>query len=289
MGNPQSGLQRLLNNYTENDALIDPSQTSSIKIYFSKTIPDYVMIHKTIDFTSLGLKADILPSIKKRAEGLPIDCLPGQPEYNNKIIGAIDVSFLTGSMNLNDFVLIKRHEGKPHMSEPDVRYLLDYLIEFGAQMQQIGEYHYLLNMSNIFVTTSGLKIQNPFIYKTYISDSQRILDQFDVANQPGGFSSLTRSKIFLENKIYCDKVRHNVRQVGLVVLFSALHKHDTNLTDEQHNLDEELISANLEEFKTRFSKPLGTRIESMIKLKFDIINLPLFSQIRESAPGRLQL
>lgn len=288
MGNPQSGLSRCLKSYSENDAIMDPSQTSNVKIYYSNNNPDFVLIHKSIDFANLGLPADFLPGIIKRSEALPIDCLPGHPDYSNATPGSINVGFLTGTMNLNDFVMLRRIEGQAHMAEPTVRYLLDYLIDFGHKLQILGEYHYLLNMSNIFATTQGLKLQNPFIYKSYIGDSQKIVDQYDWLNQPT-ITDEIKAKQLMENRLYCEKIKQNVRQVGLVVLFSALHKHDTNLTDEQNNLDKDLINSALADFRTLFSKPLSTKVEAMIKLNSDIAALPFFSQVREGAPGQNSL
>lgn len=284
MGNAQNGLNRYLKIYSENEALIDPAQTSNVKIYYSPNAPDFIMMLKTIDFVNLGLKADILPQIQKRAENLPLDCLPGEPEFNNKIMGSIDVKFLNGSMNLNDFVLIRRYQGQSHMAEPDVTYLLEYLIDIGCQLQKVAEYHYLLNMSNVFVTTQGLKIQNPFIYKSYISESQKLVDHYDWLNSPGHRDE-QKARYHLDSKLYCDKIKQNVRQVGLIVLFSGLHRHDTNLTDEQNLLDKDLITSALSDFKALFSKQISTRVEALIRLDSEISNLALFTEARVTAPG----
>ena len=281
MGNRGSQLIQLANSYVEQEAFVDPNQTSGVKIYFKNSRPDYVLTDKDFNFQDMGLSPESLAVIEKRAARLPVDCLPGSPQYSNKTLDVIKVKFLTGSMNLNDLVMMRRYRGKENMTENETRYLMNYLLNFGNQMQNIREYHYLLNMTNVFVTTEGLKVQNPFIYRSYITDSMKILEDMSWLQA----ADESKVKITSDNKNYQNKLRRNLRQVGLIVLLAGLHRHDTHLIDEQGDLDKELVEVVIQDFKAIFSQELGLSVQNLIQLGKNEQNLPLFSTFNTVDPG----
>lgn len=275
MGNSNNPLRALISTYTEDEAIKDPQQTLGIKIYYKKSKADYVLIDKDMRFEDVGFGPESLAAIEKRAEKLPEACMPGIPEYSKRVAGSIEVKFLIGSMNLNDYVLMQKYRGKMCMQEHEVWQLMECLISFGKQLQAISEYHYLLNMSNVFVTAEGIKFQNPFIYKAYLTDSLKILGDLSWLQAP----DQSKNKLTADERKYQSKLRMNVRQVGLIVLFTALHKHDTNLIDEQGDLDKTIIEVALDEFRAAFSKDLVSKVQSLIKLGSREAELFLFSDL----------
>ena len=168
------------------------------------------------------------------------------------------------------------------LPEDDVREILSFLKLAGQDLESLHEYHPNLCMANLFATSDGLKLQNPFSYRQYITHSSEIVEDklYQGEVRPGDFVDDG-----LKIMKYKESIRKNVRQVGLITLYAATLRHDTRLADQNQKIDEGAVRAALNDFKSLYSKTLSDYIENMIQLGYKDTNIPLFSELHGISIG----
>lgn len=185
MGQAQSSST---NSYLESGlaSFPDPQLVPSVKMYYDDRFSDLIIIQRLYDLKELEL-LDKKTQIESRMAKLPASIFParevsliqaqGNPPTPASIVNPSEtyaVRFISGAMNLNDFVVSEKLKGQRHMPPEDLKFLTAFLLDMGSSLQNLSEYHDTLNMSLIFPTKNGLKVQNPFASKTYLKESTAV-------------------------------------------------------------------------------------------------------------------
>lgn len=250
----------IIDSYTPNDLVGEKIKTSGIDLYFKESKPDFVMIEKHYVYDPT-LRVEDLPEIDRRAKVLSKNhFLPGKlGSYGRLGDKGVNVKFLLGSMDLNDYVTTCRFRGAINkLPEDDVRFLLNSLRQAGIELEQHNEYHPKLAMASVFLTHDGIKLQNPFSYSKYVVESKSVYLDPRLPMPQTSFTE--RNEKILQQK-YAVKIRENVRHAGLIVLYSATLRHDTELGDH----DDDAFFHAMADFSASYSPDLVETIKQMIR------------------------
>ena len=262
MGNDQATLGKM-ERYKEPDAIKDPTMTLGQKMYFKQDIPDMILLEKELKYSDFGLDSDSkVASLEKRMRSVSRSIFPVKCIERSKVMAKC--LFSSGSMNLNDFVLYQREKGNDKVPEAEVRHLLNFLTKAGEELESVNEYNFLLNMSNVFITNEGLKVQNPFTYKYYISESSKIYETTEWMSSGGVPTDEYRVKSIQNHQEYLNKVRQSVIEMGLVVLFTSNLRQDTNILEENKKPNPLIVDAALATFKDNYPNDLHATVKNLI-------------------------
>lgn len=266
----------VLDKYRPEDGLCDREQTSNVEIFFRDILPDTIMIRKLVDLSECGIETNRADVLTSRADLLSNRILP--VKFMNSTVGSpstLELRVLLGSMNLNDFVWLEKAKGRTHLDVDEVRHLVRLLVQEGRELQSKGEYQSQFNMSSVFTTTQGLRFVNPLASREYIKET---------AKYHPSYNKDFYNDVFAK-EIFISRVRRNVRQSGIIALYSALLRHDDKAMGERGQLNEEEVSTVLDQFRGTYPEDLYHQVANLVCLNIDQNNVPLFSTLLVTPTG----
>ena len=213
-------INRLVDEFQSERPLTDPLLfgRTDVSVKYLPKQPDLLLIEKLFDIKELKVTKDHMLLIKHK---LFDDNLFKYKQTQNQ--DTYLFQYISGSLNLNDYAYILRKRGARKMPSSQYHHLCRELISICMQFQRTRDYFPQLNMSSTYVTKQGIRAGNPYCFKQYIIDSMHN-----------------------NEKAFSDKLKTNIKFIGLTVLYASILYYDTHLLDESGQLDEKYLRVALE-------------------------------------------